>query len=77
MATMFFHCAGTREVLVDRRGSEMADMFDARARAFQIIQAIVTSAGPEDWRDWSVYVSDDEGEEVLLVPFSTVLGKPH
>jgi hypothetical protein len=77
MATMYFHCAGTQEVLVDRRGSDMEDMSDARARAFQIIQAIVISSGPEDWRGWSVHVSDDDGEEVLLVPFSSVLGKPH
>ena len=77
MATLYFHCVGTQEVLVDRRGSEMEDACDVRARAFQIIQAIVTSPGPEDWRDWSVHVRDDEGEELLLVPFSSVLGKPH
>jgi hypothetical protein len=77
MATMYFHCAGTREVLVDRRGSEMEDIFDARGRAFQIIQAIVSSSGPEDWREWNVHVSNDQGEEVLLVPFSAVLGKAH
>jgi hypothetical protein len=77
MATLYFHCAGTQEVFLDRSGSEIEDMYDARARAFQIIQAIVTSAGPEDWRDWSVHVRDDEGEELLLVPFSSVIGKPH
>jgi hypothetical protein len=77
MATLYFHCAGTQEVFLDRSGSEIEDMFDARARAFQIIQAMVTSAGPEDWRDWSVHVRNDEGEELLLVPFSSVLGKPH
>jgi hypothetical protein len=77
MATLYFHCAGTQEVLLDRRGSEIEDIFDARARAYQIIQSIVRTAGPEDWRDWSVHVSNDDGEELFLVPFSTVLGKPH
>jgi hypothetical protein len=77
MTTLYFHCAGTEEVLLDRRGSEIEDIFDARARAFQIINAIITSAGPEDWRDWSVHVRNGEGEELLLVPFSSVLGKPH
>ncbi len=52
-------------------------MLEARARAFQVISTIVNSLGPEDWRDWSVHVRDDEGEELMQVPFSTVLGKPH
>jgi hypothetical protein len=38
---------------------------------------MVTSAGPEDWRDWSVHVRNDDGDELLQVPFSSVLGKPH
>jgi hypothetical protein len=77
MTTLYFHCAGSQEVYLDRRGSEVEDIFDARARAFQIIQTIVRSAGPEDWREWNVHVRDGEGEELLLVPFSLVLGKPH
>jgi hypothetical protein len=77
MATLYFHCAGSREVLLDRRGTEMEDIFDAPARAFQIIQAMLNSAGPEDWREWSVHVRNIEGEELFMVPFSSVLGKPH
>jgi hypothetical protein len=77
MATLYFHCAGRQEVLLDRRGSEMEDIFDVKARAVQIIQAMITSVGPEDWREWNVHVRTGEGDELLLVPFSTVLGKPH
>jgi hypothetical protein len=77
MATLYFHCAGTQEVLLDRGGSEIEDMFDACARAFQIIQSMVSSTGPEDWREWNVYVRDGEGEELMRVPFATVLGRPH
>jgi Domain of unknown function (DUF6894) len=77
MATLYFHCVGTREALVDRRGSEMDDLSDARARAFHVIQAFITSAGPEDWREWTVYVNDEEGEELLSVPFTSVLGRTH
>jgi hypothetical protein len=77
MATLYFHCVGTQEALMDRSGSEIEDLFDARARAFQVIKAIIASEGPEDWREWTVHVSDDDGEELLLVPFTSVLGKPH
>jgi hypothetical protein len=31
----------------------------------------------EDWRDWVVHVSDDFDDEILEIPFSSVLGKPH
>jgi hypothetical protein len=77
MTTLYFHCVGTQGALLDRSGSDMDDMLEARARAFQVISTIVNSLGPEDWRDWSVHVRDDEGEELMQVPFSTVLGKPH
>jgi hypothetical protein len=44
MATLYFHCAGTQEVLLDRGGSEIEDLFDACARAFQIIQSMVSKS---------------------------------
>ena len=31
----------------------------------------------EDWRDWVLHVSDDQGDELFVVPFTFVLGKPH
>src|SRR5436190_11889765 len=77
MGTLYFHCVGTQEALLDRKGSEMDDLFDARGRAFQLIQAFIASDGPEDWREWTVHVSNAEGDEVLEVPFTSVLGKTH
>ena len=77
MATLYFHCVGTQEALVDRRGSEMDDLSDARGRAFQVIRAFVTSVGPEDWREWTLHVNDEDGEELLSIPFTSVLGKTH
>jgi hypothetical protein len=77
MATLYFHCVGTQEALVDRRGSEMDSLSDARARAFQVIQSFIASAGPEDWREWTVHVNDEDGEELLAIPFASVLGRPH
>jgi hypothetical protein len=77
MGTLYFHCVGTQEALLDRRGIEMDDLFDARARAFQIIQTIILTDGPQDWREWTVHVSNSDGDEVLEVPFASVLGRPH
>ena len=30
-----------------------------------------------DWRDWVVHVSDDSDDELFVLPFAFVLGKPH
>jgi hypothetical protein len=30
----------------------------------------------EDWRDWTVHVSDSD-DEIFVLPFAFVLGKPH
>ena len=32
--------------------------------------------GQEDWRDWTVHVSDSD-DEIFVLPFAFVLGKPH
>jgi hypothetical protein len=77
MATLYFHCSGAQQVLVDRSGCEVDDLLDAHARAFAVINTIITSEGPEDWREWTVHVSDDEGDELLSVPFASVLGRAH
>ncbi len=77
MTHYYFHCTSETQAVVDRRGSQLEDLSDARARAFAIIQSMVTSTGSEDWRDWMVHVSDDEGEEILSVPFASVVGRLH
>jgi hypothetical protein len=77
MATFFFHCEATQGVLVDKRGSELDDICEARARAFAIIQGLIASEGAEDCRGWSLRVSDDDGEELFAVPFSSVVGRLH
>ena len=31
----------------------------------------------DDWRGWVLHVSDDQGDELFVVPFTFVLGKPN
>jgi hypothetical protein len=38
---------------------------------------MIQTHGSEDWRDWVIHVSDDDGEEIFDVPFTDMLGKPH
>ena len=77
MAHIYFHCASPAGLLLDRHGYTVEDLTEARERAACVVHAFISAAGPEDWRDWTLHVSDDEGEEILLVPFVSVLGRPH
>ena len=77
MAQVYFHCSSTESVLLDRRGSEVEDLMEARERAVAAVKKFISSPGPQDWREWILHVSDPEGEEIFVVPFSSMLGKAH
>jgi hypothetical protein len=73
---VYFHCSDAEHIIVDRRGVAM-DLREARAHAESMVHAFVMSANAEDWRNWSVHVTDDLGEELFALPFAYLLGKLH
>ena len=77
MTQVYFHCSNTRKVFVDRRGAVVADLTEARDQATSVVQSFTNERSLEDWRDWVLHVSDDQGDELFVVPFTFVLGKPH
>jgi hypothetical protein len=77
MAQVYFHCSNSERALIDRRGAVVGDLVEARDHATRVVRSLVTSMSPEDWRDWVLHVSDDFDEEIFVVPFASVLGKPH
>ena len=77
MAQVFFHCSHDRLLLVDCCGAEVEGLTDARERAAMVVRSLITAPGPEDWRSWTLHVSDDLGDEVLALPFSSLVGNPH
>ena len=77
MTHVFFHCANAELVVLDPRGTDVEDMVEAHQRAIQVIQDYVGKISPDDWRAWTLHVSDEEGEEIFLMPFSYVLGRLH
>jgi hypothetical protein len=42
-----------------------------------VVRSLITAPGPEDWRNWIMHVSDDLGDEVLKLPFSSFVGDPN
>jgi len=77
MTQLFFHCSNSQRALIDRSGLAVGNMADARDQAARIMRTLIMAESPEDWRDWVLHVSDDLGDEVFVVPFTSVLGQLH
>jgi hypothetical protein len=77
MTQVYFHCSNTREVLLDHCGAMVDDLAEARDHAACVVRSLMTARNLEDWRDWVLHVSDDLGEELFIVPFAFMLGKPN
>ena len=77
MTQVYFHCSNTKEVLIDRCGAVVVDLAEARDRAACVVRSLTTVRRLEDWRGWVLHVNDDLGDELFVVPFAFVLGKPN
>ena len=76
MTEVHFHYS-KQGALVDQCGALVSDLTEARAYAEQVVRLLIATPSQEDWRSWVLYVSDDLGEVILVVPFASLLGKPH
>jgi hypothetical protein len=77
MTHVYFHCSNADRLVLDPLGVEVEDFVDAHQRAAQMVRLFVNSIGPDDWRTWTLHVSDEDGEDIFLMPFSCVVGRPH
>src|SRR5271165_3939335 len=77
MTQIYFYCSNAKEVLIDRCGAMVDDLAEARDRAASVVRSLTTARSLEDWRGWILHVNDDLGEELFVVPFAFVLGKPN
>jgi hypothetical protein len=77
MAQVYFQCSNTEGALIDQCAAAVGDLAEAHEHAALVVRSLVMAPGPEDWRGWVLHVSDDLGDEILTLPFASVLGKPH
>lgn len=77
MTQIYFHCFNTKKVFVDYRGALVDDLVEARDHAARVVQCVTSERSLDNWRDWVLHVSDDQGDELFVVPFTFVLGKAH
>ena len=77
MAQLYFHCASSDRVLLDRHGSEHDDLVDAHSEAIAVVQRMIATPGPDDWRGWKLLALDENEEELFQLSFASVIGRLH
>ena len=77
MTHVYFHCSTTKKVFLDQQGAVVNDLAEARDHATRLVRSYTNERSLEDWRDWVLHVSDDQGDELFVVPFTLVVGKLH
>ena len=77
MTQVYCHRSNTKKVFLDHLGAVVNDLAEARDHATRLVQSFTNERSLEDWRDWVLHVSDDQGDELFVVPFVFILGKPH
>ena len=77
MAQVYLHCSHSDGRLLDRRVAKVDDLFDAHDHAEAVARSLIGSPNLQDWRNFRLRVWDELGEEVFMMPFSSIIGKPH
>jgi len=77
MTQVYFHCSNSQGALIDRCGAAVESLAEARDHAARVVRSLTMTRSSKDWRSWVLHVSDDLGDELFILPFVFVLGKPH
>jgi hypothetical protein len=77
IADVYFHYCNTRGVLIDRSGTAVDDLNEAREQAYWAVRLLIMTPSAEGWRGGVLHVTHDDGDEIFDVPFAAVLGNPH
>ena len=77
MTHVYFHCSNPQRMVLDPRGSDVEDLTEARDRAVRVVREFVNTCSADDWRAWTLHVSDENGDELFVMPFAYVIGKAH
>jgi hypothetical protein len=75
MTRVYFHCSNSKKVFIDYRGAVVDDLAEAQQHATRVVKSFTHERSHDDWRDWVLHVSDEQGDELFIVPFIFVLDK--
>ena len=73
MTHVYFHCSNRNEVLIDRCGAVVDDLAEARDHAASVVRSLTTARSLAA----GSCTSTTSRDELFVVPFAFVLGKPH
>lgn len=77
MAQALFRCSNAQGHVIDGRVANVDDLIDAREYAARVARSLIAAPTLRDWRTCCLSVSDDLGEEIFVLLFSSIIGKPH
>lgn len=77
MTEVYFHYSNADQFLIDSRGATVNDLTEACAHAERLVRTMMMTPNAEDWRGWKLQVTDDLGDEIFAIPFSSAIGKLH
>ncbi len=77
MVQAVFRCSNAQGHVIDGRVATVDDLIEAREYATRVAQSLIASRTLRDWRNCYMSVRDDLGEELFVMPFSPIIGKPH
>ncbi len=78
MAQVVFHYSTPQGVVLNRcMAAEVEDLPELREHAAGHVQRIIFAPNLEDWRNWILHVSNELGEQLFAMPFSSFIGKSH
>ena len=77
MTEALFRCSNAQGHVIDRRVANVDDLMEAREYATRVARSLIAAPTLRDWRSCCLSVSDDLGQELLMIPFSSIIGKPH
>jgi hypothetical protein len=77
MAQALFRCSNAQGHVIDGRVVTVEDPVEAREYPTRVARSLIAIPNLRDWRECYMSVRDDLGEELFVLPFSSIIGKPH
>ncbi len=77
MTLASFHCSNAQGNLFDARVVEVDNLFEARDYAKAVARSLLLTPNSRDWRGCCMHVLDDLGEEIFVLPLSSMVGRLH
>lgn len=76
MTQVYFHCSSAG-LLTHSQRIDVDTIGETPDLATRFVRTLITMPGDEDWRSWVLRVCDAQGEILFVMPFASLLGKPH